>query len=238
MGKPTNAVLFATDATYAADGDTWSGDPPRVDPGAARRAEGFEPDLLPAEWLNYAIGAHGDHLDYVHGILEASGTIPATFTRTIILAGSQLQTALAATDYTDWSTEDGPGAIEIGTNFGRAPLNLQRILPHGATLTRVRVLVKPGAGRTGANRMQLRSATYAPNFTTPSISGASSDFFTAVLDDTTSGLQVLDSTALTQAISSLSVTSIQVRGGDNAATYPDTVYAIELQFTDPGPRNF
>ena len=62
---PVDSPLFATAGTFPLDGDDWEGDPVRVDPSAPRRAEGFEPDTLPAEWLNHMLGTHGDWLDYL-----------------------------------------------------------------------------------------------------------------------------------------------------------------------------
>jgi len=62
---PEVSPLFATLGTYPADGDPWEGLPVRVDPGSTRRAEGYEPDSLPAAWLNHAIGTQGDWLDYL-----------------------------------------------------------------------------------------------------------------------------------------------------------------------------
>lgn len=63
MTIPETSPLFATVGTYPIDGDPWEGDPVRVDPGASRRAEGFEPDTLPAEWANFMTGIHGDWIE-------------------------------------------------------------------------------------------------------------------------------------------------------------------------------
>jgi hypothetical protein len=61
---PETSPLFATVGTYPIDGDPWEGDPVRVDPGASRRAEGWEPDTLPAEWANFMTGVQGDWIEY------------------------------------------------------------------------------------------------------------------------------------------------------------------------------
>jgi hypothetical protein len=55
------------------DGDDWEGDPVRVDPGASRRAEGFEPDTLPAEWANFMTGIQGDWIEHHRRRRIASG---------------------------------------------------------------------------------------------------------------------------------------------------------------------
>jgi len=84
MAKPSTDPTFATDATYTLDGDAWSGANTKVAPGAARRAEGWEPDLLPAEWLNHEMNSHGEHISYIEDVLEATDTIPLV-TRTLII---------------------------------------------------------------------------------------------------------------------------------------------------------
>ncbi len=64
MAIPATSPLFATDATFTADGDTWAGDATKVDPGGTIRAEGYEPDLLPAEWLNFQLNLLGAWIDW------------------------------------------------------------------------------------------------------------------------------------------------------------------------------
>jgi len=87
MAAPAVAPTFATDANYPADGDPWASDPTKVDPGSSRRAEGFEPDVLPAEWLNYMLNNHGAWLSYLAGLrggvtaidLTAPASVDATW---------------------------------------------------------------------------------------------------------------------------------------------------------------
>ena len=73
MTIPATSPLFATVGTYPIDGDAWEGDPVRVDPGASRRAEGWEPDTFPAEWANFMTGLHGDWIEHHRRRRLASG---------------------------------------------------------------------------------------------------------------------------------------------------------------------
>jgi hypothetical protein len=238
MAKPTDSELFATDATFAADGDAWSGDAVRVDPGASRRAEGFEPDLLPAEWINHVLGVHGDHLGYIHDVLEGTDTTPAA-TRTLCLSATHLQPSVVTS--LNWTEGPSAGAwlSAASTTNHWVSLHLNSVLPQGAIVTRVRAIVLPGAARaTQADRMFLEIDRIDYDF------GASTDSRTIVFSGTPSWD---DGTATQQTISTgtISVTlddkateahRLQVYSGATAAQ--DEVIGVEIQYTDPGPRNF
>ena len=234
MAKPTDSELFATDATYALDGDSWSGDPVRVDPGAARRAEGFEPDLLPAEWANHVLGVHGDHLDYLNGIVEADGTetIP-TVSRSIVLGAIDMR--MAGISSMGWSMT---GLLELWsyTNSSYAMANLRSYLPHSGTLTRIEALVTPGSSRTGTNRVSIQVDKKTPNFSIPGFT--SSALVSPVYDDGTALIQTIDSGALAVSISSLVELVLGIKAGHDAVTNRDVLHAVQITFTDPGPRNF
>lgn len=236
MAKPSDSELFATDATFAADGDAWSGDPTRLDAGAARRAEGFEPDTLPAEWVNHQLGVLGDHVDYIHNVLDATDIIPAV-DRVVVINASDFQLAGAAG--ADWDAAQGTTGVSTSiADVGLAHLDLRAYVPHGAIVKRVKILVDPGIGRaTVGNRISLQMQTRTLDFSTPA-AGASSADFTLVRDDGTAGLQVLDSGAFTTTIDSVKTHEITVTAGNDAATNNDVFYGVELTFTDPGPRNF
>ncbi len=138
MPAPTDLPDFATDATFAADGDSWSGDPTRVDPGAARLEEGFEPDLLPAPWLNHILGVHGDWINWL-GVEERSvqtwhGIDKAVF-------------GLDETDYTIVATADPFVGSAIRPLDANKHILLRLNLPHDAVLTEVRVIVETSATR-------------------------------------------------------------------------------------------
>lgn len=77
MSRPSTSPSFATAANYPAGGSAWSGQPPRVDPSAGVRTQGLTPQVdLPAEYLNFMFGLHGDWLNYLDG--EATGILGGT----------------------------------------------------------------------------------------------------------------------------------------------------------------
>lgn len=67
MTRPLNSPAWATDANYTS-GDE-SGNPTRVQPLTAKRAQGFLPREKPgAQHFNYALGVHGDYLQHLRNI--------------------------------------------------------------------------------------------------------------------------------------------------------------------------
>jgi hypothetical protein len=69
MARPINSPLFATAATYPAGSFNWSGQSPRVAPSAGSLAQGFTPQTnLPAEYMNFLVGNHGDWLNHYDSI--------------------------------------------------------------------------------------------------------------------------------------------------------------------------
>lgn len=193
MPAPSDDPDFATDATYAADGDAWSGNPVRVDPGAPIRAEGFEPGILPAEWLNHVLGVHGDWInwleterdrlhDYTRQDLGAAG-------RSIYVAATQGAPAYSGGSPT-WHSGSGgymeslvqPGQIVWGLAAG-APL------PLDCVVTGVRAFVQPGAARGAGSRMLLQVYRQAA-------SGLGLTSVGSVEDDGATGVQTLSVTGL------------------------------------------
>jgi hypothetical protein len=58
---PIAPPQWATDATYPAGADPWSGGPVRIAPSSGQIAAGFAPNTQPpAEFFNYQLGASGD----------------------------------------------------------------------------------------------------------------------------------------------------------------------------------
>lgn len=240
MTKPSEIVTWATDANYAADGDSWGGTPTKVDPGAARRAEGIEPDTFPAQWMNYHLNALGKHVEYVEGVLEATDTIPSA-TRTFVLPASAMQwiASSAGTDplvgLTSGGTafQDGHRILIPSTEAAvLGVLALNRLVPHGATNLQVDLMITPGT-HTTPGRFSLMS--YTPNWTTPSVPATHTEH----AGDDTSGtaIQVLSVSHATALDSGVSVYYVcydpkAMSGG------ADLLHALRIRYTDPGPRNF
>ena len=75
------APTWATDANFNSPGDSWNGDPTKVEPSAGKKAEGWEPsERPPAEFLNWFQNLSGTYL-----------------------------TALQDARYTQWDTADSSG---------------------------------------------------------------------------------------------------------------------------------
>ena len=236
MAKPTDSELWATDANYAADGDSWSSTPTRVDPGATRRAEGAEPDTFPAQWFNHEVGVHGDHIDYIHGILEADGTesLPAV-TRTIIFhpsifrgftktTGGNLPVAAVAGAGSGWRL-----SLDITDNaILMCPLN--GLLPFGASVTDIDLLINPGTHTVGG-RFSVHAVQ--PDFSTPAIGSHTEVDFALT---TGAVIEVLNLN-VAFAIGSTFQHYLVYDSTDLTAS-ADVIESLRIQFTDPGPRNF
>jgi len=234
MAEPTSDPTFATDALYATDGDSWQTTAPRVDPGAPRLAEGFEPDTLPAQWLNWILGVHGDHIQYLDDVVAGLDEI-TTVSRTIVISGTDFQ--LAGTSGQDWSDLQAGTAWSL-QNSALATLDLRKYIRHGAVITSIKALVDPGAARAGANRMHLRLQRRTPTFGGTPTAPAAADDVAATYDDTTAALQTIDATGLSITMDSTIERILTVGGGNDAGTNNDQLHAVEIQFDDPGPRNF
>lgn len=235
MAKPTPSAAFATDANYTSDGDAWGGTATKVQPSAARQAEGAEPDTFAAQWFNYMMNAHGQWIEWMEDILDASDDILLD-SRQLVIDPHRFMAHGAAG--VEWYPTNPTGFYQSQANDGECFLALGRILPHGATLTRVEALVAPGAARaTSGDRMELTMTKRTPDFATPSV-GSASAVFTSVRDDGTVALQVLDSGAISETISSTTEYVISVIAGNDGGTNKDLFHALRLTFTDPGPRNF
>jgi len=130
MARPTDGPLFATDTNFAADGDPWSSTPTRVDPGASRTAEGYEPgNLLPAQWLNHRLGVQGDWASYFSTVIDADDehTYPVAKTATrYLVPGCDLKPGISELDgagiYIPADPDNSwhPGILPVGSRFTAA----------------------------------------------------------------------------------------------------------------------
>ncbi len=82
MPLPNPIPTWSTNATFVSPGDPWDGDPTKVDPGAGKRAEGWEPsEAPPAEFLNFWKNGIAALVDYLAGVQAFSwSTLPALVT--------------------------------------------------------------------------------------------------------------------------------------------------------------
>lgn len=122
--------------------------------------------------------------------------------------------------------------------YATVSLNLSKHVPDGATITRVRALVDPGAARTGSNRMTLALYERVFGFASPSVPAATQRFI--AYDNATGSLQSIDSGTISVAVSRNSGQALLLwlSCGNDANVNYDAVYGFEITWTDPGPRNF
>lgn len=220
MPRPTDSPLFATDASFAVDGDAWGGADVRTDPGAGRRAEGFEPDVLPAEWLNHVLGVHGDWIDWVDNSIDASGLVLEGI-QTVTKRSAALDFALvgASTGGIDSSAQ----AFKLTSNSGGAVLDVSRMLHKGGEFKQVRVLVDPGALRAGANRMSVlvfRRSISGSTVTNTQLGSTTPD------DGLTADPQWI-TVAFTPEVVGNNMYYVAVNAGNDASVNNDLILAVE-----------
>lgn len=247
MAKPTKVPTWATDADYSNGPEV--GTPTKADPGAGVQAEGYIPQTrlaaqvinwwqnLVGQWTSWLdstfAGGGGDPIEFlepidsVHSLgdvgtggeflyVDASGA-PAPKTLTAVIPGAEL---LPDTHTTPYARAAGPGILTSISNAAWFNVvNVRRIIPSNATITKITAYVMPGAARaTESNRTRL-------SFTQTSSSTIE------VSDDGTAAVQQL-------VISGLSVpgdnaAAIAVRTGADSSE--DIFTGIHIEYTLPGP---
>lgn len=115
-------------------------------------------------------------------------------------------------------------------------IDLSPYLPNGSTLTKVRAGITQG--NTGAvTDLTMKVYRNIVDKTTPSSVAVAQLGATDTADD--SGDDVLDSGAISQLVDTANhYYMVQIKASSAAATDADTLWWIEVTFTDPGPRNF
>jgi hypothetical protein len=227
MPAPATLPDFATDATYAADGDAWSGDATKVDPGAPIRAEGFEPGTLEAERVAIRV------------IVDAQAGLKVIQIAAIEFNGHPEWTAGSAGEY--WSSAAASKKLWI---------DLNKILPHGTSISRVRALINPASNVNAAgSRMEMRILRSARNFGTPAVptgtvlvtrtGGGGAVTVGTMEDDGTGAIQVLDTAALGSPIAiDRGAHSIVVEILSSVDVAADLFYGLEVAVALPSVRNY
>lgn len=233
MAKPTSDPTWATDAAYDTDGDPWGGDANKVDPGSGRRAEGAEPDTFPAEWFNYHLNALGEHVEYIHEILEAdpAESIPSV-SRTVIIPATDMRPAIltGGADGPILSVVDAGYRLSIADSNGAVILGLNRFVPLGATVTAIRLMIDPGTHSTPGRFARIKHTVV---FGTPSAGTRTEEEFAVTTGTTLEVLELTDS--FTFANNEL---HFVVYTPGTLSSGADLLEAIQIVYTDPGPRNF
>jgi hypothetical protein len=232
MPAPAVSPEFATDATFAAGSEDWSGEPNKVDPSAPVRAEGFIPDLLPAEHLNFMINNHGAWLRWLDDQLLASASRTIRFSP---WTGYGAGTASPGTAPAFRSQVFSSGLTEgfnLVSNVDRAQwfLPLSDLLPDGSEVLTVTALVLPGAARTGANKIILTDHLHLVSF-----SGETSSFVSTNVDSTHADSDV----SICKITHSLGITIdkpnsqlvVKLTCGNDAGTNEDRILGWEVTYT-------
>ena len=240
MAAPGIDPRFATDATYTVDGDDWGGAATKIAPGAGRTAEGFEPDSLPAEWLNYLLNLFGAWLYWIAGRLgglTGSGewTYEAVRNRTQVVP---LLSGISDDVSTNWGITGGISTRQWVSGATGKPLMfpLDPLLRTGQVITNFDVILDPGAARSGTDRMSVGLYYVVQPWAAPTTAPVAPTLVGSLAYDDTTGNKQLVSLAVTHTVDKVhNEYFLVVTSGATAGT--DRVYGVAMAVDDPGPRN-
>lgn len=240
MAAPTAIATIATDATFAADADPWSGDATKVDPGSTRITEGFEPDLLPAPWLNFVLNAITAWINYLKTYFNTTSeefVYPTTKTRkkTILpTTHGTFTTAGAASEWFPSTIGNSPVLLPL-VNGAKVWIPID--LPSGCTISAVEAIVRSDVGRSSPNGWILKAYYQAENWTTPAApttvqQGSSTE------GGLSSGYSKITIGGLTPfLIGAEEKAHVQITAPTGSLGTNDALVALRITFTDGGPRN-
>ena len=239
MARPTETPEWATGASR------------RLEPTEPQKDDGFnEGTRTPARFANWIVGLVSDWSAYVAEIFDADDEhqYPAPKARVRVLGAS------AGVFDSNWQpTVVGNGIVLESQAVDAEWLLSLGWLPEGASVTRLRAWVDPGAARgVVGDRMNLEVISHLFEDPTSGGSGAGTSFVAEsklldIVDDGTSDLQVIDSGVLGTPIAIgkqwfVGGTGTQVRdrfirllSGGTAGT--DRLHLIEIYYDDPGLQN-
>jgi hypothetical protein len=181
---------------------------------------------------------------------------PSARARTLQIAASAFASPFDTTNVVP-SWDVNGSALKSFKTSAVCYFDLNHVLRSGMTITRVRAMVNPiSSGLAAADRMQMAIERRTADFASPAVpsttvevarAGAAVNVAT-MADDGTGGFGVLDTgvlaapLAVTRSSSYLIVqvtASIDGDGRPGEPNFPgDLFYALEVQFTDTGPRNY
>lgn len=257
MAKPTFDPEWATDATYPAGADPWSGNSNKVDPGASRQAEGYVPDaILPAEWLNFNLGGLGEWAKYVDDSWDS-----ADEHRYPDGPQSRVTVINPLAGFPEASTGTGHSRHWITEVFSTPPTEgyrltsqdnsavivypLNHLFPHGAILTGIDIYWQPGQTTGGGRTTLLRAHLFvsSTHYGVPSHTYAGPLDSTNSTDTTTDHVTSLawtsNRTILNDPIASVHTHyNLRIVAGDDAGTNRDHIMGIRVNWTDAGLRNY
>ena len=136
--------------------------------------------------------------------------------------------------------------VSTGTGYSRTSqadraqlvADISHWLPIFANLTRVQVLVAPGAARgTVGDRVTVSLFRQTPSFSTPAIPVADGPIGEAT-DDGTTNVQVIDTGVIDEDVDRASQLCLRIVAGADGGTNKDDVHSILLTYTVLGPNAF
>jgi hypothetical protein len=133
-----------------------------------------------------------------------------------------------------WTDRAGIGLASLVNNaYHPIFIGSHTQIPAGATVTRIKALVRPAVAEgVVANRMKLDCSYATPNFATPA-DPTETAVFSTVSDDGTANVQVLDSGALTLSITDESIFEIGLSSSHDGAANRDAYIALQITYDDP-----
>lgn len=233
--EPTETIVtIATNANHSDPGEAWDGQPTKVSPSVGLQATGFTPSTpVPPGAFNYLFNTLAKWATYFkQGFADLQTRIssdewvyPTGKSRTVRISGVALAgpagaPAQTARDYVFVAT----------SSSAHAYLDLCAYVPTGATVTKIEARVKPGAARSGTNRVTL--AYYSGS------GDSGGTFSSSYYDDTTANAQTIGTGTISLAADCAKRQVVDLRAGNTASADNDEFLWVDITFTDPGPRNF
>ncbi len=262
MPKPASVPTWATDANYTNGPTGIPGTATKVEPSAGQKAEGWIPkNKMAAQWLNWFKNAVGGWLVYLNTWFDGADELvyPVTKTRVVVFSWAVFQQMYADSTpgqvsgadaippwneiYSGSAPDQYVDGLQSQSDFAKLMVDLGLLVPSGATITKIRALVNPGVARaTAGNRMRIKVYDNIYNFSATTVGGTGSGPKFETTDDGTTNLQKIDtgtiSLPLDKNVNAGGCEVLMVVAGNDASSNKDLVYAVEITYTDPGPRNY
>lgn len=242
--KPSSVPTWATDSTYT-NGPT--GIPTtanKVSPSGAQQAEGYVPqNKLPAQHQNWWQNLVGQWVQYFDGFFDNSDEYiyPDTRTRVLKLSpyhGCSVSATNAGEVFDAWQPNGGfPRGLAAQYDNKRIFYGISDYLPKGATVTLIRAFINAATARSSGSRMYMELFKQVQTYSTPDLTETG---LISVQDNGSSGFQIISSGTLSQAVNKGGeILSLEFYSGTSATSNNhDSIYGIEITYTDPGPRNY
>jgi hypothetical protein len=240
MPKPPTPVSWSTDTNINDPGEPWDGFPTKSAPPSGLQASGWKPtEKPPADIENYLQNENSAWNNYSDLRFETGGNEELVYEvpplRTIRIAPTHFQPDLYLLTISGnsvwlpaWRIQTIPyGSSPISDiDQGIAFLPVSEFLVTGAVLEEVRVAVTPGAARV------------APNNMSAALTGAGGPFTDD--DDGTANPQDLILTGVGYTVDrSTDIIEVQLNAGNDGGVHVSDLFRwMEIDFIDPGPRNF